>query len=198
MFAGISALAASDDPLVTTEVFFDVSIGDAAVGRIVIGLFGGIAPKTVKNFVHYVNQEDAGKGYKESKFHRVIKNFMIQGGDFVNNDGSGVTNMFGGKYFDDEAFTLKHYGAGWLSMANAGANTNSCQFFITTVDCPWLDGKHVVFGKVVEGMPIIRAIEDVETDKQDHPTTDITVTNCGEIELDQPYRANKSAAEEDI
>ncbi|KAH6634268.1 putative U-snRNP-associated cyclophilin, partial [Chaetomium sp. MPI-SDFR-AT-0129] len=169
-------------------VFFDITLGGEPLGRIIFELFNDVVPKTAENFRQFCTGETTNalgqpQGYKGSKFHRIIPSFMCQGGDFLNGDGTGSTCIYKTTKFADENFTLKHDQPGLLSMANAGPNTNGSQFFITTVPTPFLDGKHVVFGKVVDGMDIVKKMENTKTGYRgrDVPNLDVVVAECGEM-----------------
>lgn len=167
------------------KVFFDILIGKMKAGRVVMELFADATPRTADNFRALCTGEKglgkAGKAlhYKGSAFHRIIPGFMCQGGDFTRGNGTGGESIYGSK-FEDENFKLKHTGPGILSMANSGPNTNGSQFFICTAKTSWLDGKHVVFGKVVDGYNVVKAMESVGSD-MGNTSEPVVIEDCGEL-----------------
>lgn len=202
IFAGLAAVASAAEkkkkgPKVTSKVFFDVEIGGVDSGRIVMGLYGKTVPKTAENFRALCTGEKgvgrSGKKlhYEGSSFHRVIPQFMIQGGDFTNGDGTGGESIYGEK-FEDENFKLKHKKPFVLSMANAGPGTNGSQFFITTEKTPWLDGKHVVFGEVLEGTDLVKKLES-NGSPSGKPKVPLNILKSGELSMEEETKeaANK-------
>ena len=155
-------------------VYLDISTNGHR-GRIIINLKTSVVPQTCNNFITLCNK----KAYKNTKFHRVIKDFMVQGGDITNNDGTGGISIYGNT-FPDENFKLKN-NKGTISMANSGPDTNGSQFFINVIDTPWLDGKHVVFGDIVKGMDLIEWISNQENQENDIPLTDVIIEDCGSL-----------------
>ncbi|DAZ94141.1 TPA: hypothetical protein N0F65_007341 [Lagenidium giganteum] len=187
---GLPAKDAFAGPLVITDkVFFDVGINDNYAGKIVMGLYGDVQPKTVANFralctgEHGPGKQGVPLHYKGSPFHRVIPGFMIQGGDFTHRNGTGGESIYG-RRFADEDLSVLHAGPGTLSMANAGPNTNGSQFFICTAETPWLDGRHVVFGRVLEGMDVVETIESLGS-RSGKTQAKVHILNCGVLD-DKP------------
>ncbi|KAF6175030.1 hypothetical protein GIB67_039578 [Kingdonia uniflora] len=184
IFKTFEAMKAAQEKL-NPKVFFDVAIGKMKAGRVVMELYKDVTPKTAENFrCLCTGEKGIGKSgkplhYKGSVFHRIIPNFMCQGGDFTSGNGTGGESIYGMK-FEDENFKLKHTAPGILSMANAGPNTNGSQFFICTDKTSWLDGKHVVFGKVVDGYSVVKAMEQVGSGSGTTSAT-VVIEDCGEI-----------------
>ncbi|KAI3736370.1 hypothetical protein L6452_15909 [Arctium lappa] len=186
---------------ITHRVFLDVDIDKQRLGRIVLGLYGEVVPKTVENFRALCTGE-LGKGasgkplhYKGTPFHRIIPGFMIQGGDIVYRDGRGNESIYGGT-FRDENFKIKHSHAGMVAMVNSGPDSNGSQFFITTVKAYWLDGEHVVFGKVIEGMDNVYAIEGGAGTYSGKPRKKVVISDSGEIPKSEWNGETRSTATE--
>ncbi|KAL6210096.1 hypothetical protein ACLB2K_021034 [Fragaria x ananassa] len=177
-------------PEITQRVYLDIDIEEQRLGRIVIGLYGQVVPKTVENFRALCTGEK-GKGvkgkllhYKGTPFHRIVSGFMIQGGDIIHGDGKGYESIYGGT-FADENFKVKHSHAGTVSMVNTGPDSNGSQFFITTIKASWLDGEHVVFGKVIQGMDMVYAIEGGAGTYSGKPRKKVVIADSGEIPKDK-------------
>lgn len=171
---------------VTSQVYMKFRHGKEPLGRVVIGLFGEEAPRTVENFRQLCINGVNGMSYSGSYIHRIIERFLIQGGDVVTGDGQGAISIYG-DHFEDENTAINHTGPGFLGMANRGPDTNGCQFYVTCMATPWLNGKHTIFGKVVEEQGIIHAIEKVKTDSDDRPLKPVVITECGDEPLKSPY-----------
>jgi len=169
---------------VTKKVYLEITIDDLPQGRIVIGLFGDACPKTVENFATLA-AGTKGYGYKGTIFHRIIKGFMNQGGDFSNGDGTGGWSIYG-RFFPDENLNGTHLPS-FVNMANAGPDTNGSQFSILVTRADWLNGHHIVFGKVLEGMDIVYKMNSLPTNGSDHPLPSPIISSCGVIEVPVPF-----------
>lgn len=181
------------DESITNKVFLQIAIDGEMIGKVAIGLFGNVVPKTVENFRQLCTGE-AGVGksgvpltYKASKFHRIIPGFMCQAGDFTSGDGRGGESIYGER-FDDENFRVKHKEAGYVAMANAGPGTNGSQFYVISAATPHLDGRHVVFGKVLAGMELMRRVEAVGSDSG-APSSEVEIVDCGELDIEDDLKA---------
>jgi len=170
---------------VTKKAALNFTIDDYPAGQVVLGLYGETTPKTVANFATFCNGT-LGIGYKGNMFHRIIKNFVVQGGDIVNGDGTGFTTMYRNETFPDENFTIPHR-VGSINMANKGKDTNGCQFcFILTI-ADWLNGKHVVFAHVLEGMNVVHKMENLPTNGVEHPIPSPVIASCEIIDVPVPF-----------
>ncbi|KAL1395240.1 hypothetical protein pipiens_011402 [Culex pipiens pipiens] len=185
-FFALVACAQAATYKVTSQVYMDLTIDGVPTERMVIGLFGEEAPKTVENFRHICTIGIDGITYKGSRIHRAINKFMIQGGDIVSGDGHGSISIYG-KYFEDENLNINHSRSGLIAMANRGPNTNGCQFYITTMPAPWLNGKHTIFGKVIDGQGAVHKVEQQKTDSDDFPVPRIIVEDCGDFPMTDTY-----------
>ena len=188
LVAAAPALAAGREDL--PRCYFDVTADGRPVGRIIVELRADVVPRTAENFRALCTGEK-GFGYKGSIFHRIIPEFMCQGGDFTRHNGTGGKSIYGEK-FPDENFVLKHTGPGILSMANAGPNSNGSQFFLCTAKTPWLDGKHVVFGSVVQGMDVVMKLDSYGT-TSGQPQARIMIADCGQVPPRNPSATGQSA-----
>ncbi|KAK8731003.1 hypothetical protein OTU49_007743 [Cherax quadricarinatus] len=182
----VTMIKSSHEYKVTEEVQLEVSHDGRALGVLTLGLFGEAVPLTVNNFVTLATSGYKGYSYKGSIFHRVIKKFMVQGGDVISGNGQGSVSIYGPSFMD-ERLDIKHAAPGFLSMANRGKDTNGCQFFVTTIATPWLDGHHVVFGKLVEGMSVLYHMESVATDYNNRPLQDLIITSSSRRLVKTPY-----------
>lgn len=187
-FTKVHSKELPEDPPVTDKVYFEITEDGKSIGKITFGLFGTVVPKTAENFKQLTLSTDENFGYSGSIFHRIIPKFMLQGGDYETGKGYGGKSIYGGK-FDDENFSIKHDRRYRLSMANAGKNTNGSQFFITTVITSWLDGAHVVFGKVIDGFDVVDYMEKVKTSYGDKPVMELKIASTGEVELSKEEKA---------
>lgn len=204
LFALISVAYSSSNHTITDEAWFDIEIkdmyapGEDYKGRFTIGLFGDTAPITVLNFrsiAKGVKHRHSKLHYKNTPVHRIVKDFIIQMGDITVGDGTGGKSIFANK-FNDEEFILSHRGAGWVAMANHGPDTNGSQFYILLQKARWLDGKHVVFGKVIRGYDVIKTIGDVDSDiSTARPKKKITIVDCGLNKIEKKYELKENELE---
>ncbi|CAG9771710.1 unnamed protein product [Ceutorhynchus assimilis] len=184
--------AKSESYKITDQIYMDIKIDGTPVGRIIYGLFGEVAPKTVKNFKHIALHGIDGKSYAGTNFLVAVKKVMILAGDIQHNNGSGYLSIYG-EYFEDETFEIQHESTGLLAMVNPGVpNSNGCMFLITTMPTPWLNGKNVIFGKVLRGHNVVHKIEYLKTDYNDRILKDVQISKCGEIKFTPFYDDHKN------